>query len=99
MESEIKLINQALQKAAESCESQDFDIAESFCRQILKVDDKIDEAWFLLGIACFRNNKKEEAVHALDVAAQLTKQENKSHVLSMKEKILHDIQKSQTLHS
>lgn len=78
----------AVAKAEELCQTFDYDVAESFLRQALKVDPDNDEAWFLLGVVCACQEKNTDAAESFDMAANLTVvEENKQHAMWLKEKI------------
>lgn len=82
------IVNQAIDKAKELCESYQYEAAETFCRQILKIDEENDIAWFLLGVSCGCNGKKEEAMSAFDQAANLAKiPDNRAHALQMRARL------------
>lgn len=79
------LIDTALAKAQDLCASYQYEPAKTFCRQILKIDDKNDTAWFLLGVASGCSGDRETAYTAFGQAAELTTiPENREHALRMK---------------
>lgn len=82
------LVAQAIEKIKRSCETYDYEIAETLCRQLLKVDKENSEAWFLLGVCCGCAGKKNDASDAFGEAAELTDiPENKKHALDMQAKL------------
>lgn len=84
----VEIIEVAVNKAKELCESYQYEAAETFCRQILKIDDSNDTAWFLLGVSCGCRGKKEDALLAFDKAADLAKvPENRAYALQMRAKL------------
>lgn len=84
-----ELVAIALIKIKQFCQNLEYPIAESFCKQLLRVDKENDEAWFLMGVACGCQGKKQEAIKAFENAADLAKvPENRGYALQMKERLL-----------
>lgn len=82
------LLIEALKVANDFIVIGEFDVSKSYCNQILKIDEKNDEAWFLLGICLSNLNKKNEAKEAFLNAIKYTElEENKNFVRSKLESI------------